>query len=69
MNKIIDIKTINKKIDNNVEKFVLDIDSRYRGQLFTLASKILSKNKVKIVYGLDKTVDIAKKYHCNYIIN
>lgn len=50
MNKYTDIKHINKKINNNLEKFVLDTDSRYRGQLFTLVSKILSsKNNVKIV--------------------
>ena len=49
MNKITDIKYINKKIDNNIEKFVLDTDSRYRGQLFTLVNKILGKSNVKIV--------------------
>jgi uridine kinase len=49
MNKYTDIKHVNKKIANNVEKFILDTDSRYRGQLFTLANKILSKNNVKIV--------------------
>lgn len=49
MNKYTDIKHINKKIDNNLEKFILDTDSRYRGQLFTLVNKILSKNNVKIV--------------------
>jgi len=49
MNKYTDIKHINKKIDNNIEKFVLDTDSRYRGQLFILVNKILSKNNVKIV--------------------
>ena len=49
MNKYTDIKHINKKIDNNLEKFVLDTDSRYRGQLFALVNKILSKNNVKIV--------------------
>ena len=50
MNKYTDIKHILKKVDNNLEKFVLDTDSRYRGQLFTLVDKILnSKNKVKIV--------------------
>lgn len=49
MNKYTDIKHISKKVDNNLEKFVLDIDSRYRGQLFTLVNKILNKNDVKIV--------------------
>lgn len=28
----------------------------------------LRNNKVRIVYGNENTVDIAKKYHCNYII-
>lgn len=49
MNKYTDIKHINKKIDNDLEKFVLDTDSRYRGQLFSLVNKILNKNNVKIV--------------------
>ncbi len=49
MNKYIDIKHINKKLDNDMDKFILDNDSKYRGQLFTLANKILSKNNVKIV--------------------
>lgn len=49
MNKYTDVKHINKKIDNNLEKFVLDTDSRYRGQLFSLVNKILAKNSVKIV--------------------
>lgn len=49
MNKYTDIKHINKKINNNLEKLVLDTDSRYRGQLFTLVNKIIAKNNVKIV--------------------
>lgn len=49
MNKYTDIKHINKKISNNLEKLVLDTDSRYRGQLFTLVNKIIAKNNVKIV--------------------
>lgn len=49
MNKYIDIKHINKKLDNDMDKFILDNDSKYRGQLFTLANKILAKNNVKIV--------------------
>jgi uridine kinase len=32
-----------------MDKFVLDNDSKYRGQLFTLVNKILNKNSVKIV--------------------
>lgn len=49
MNKYTDVKNITKKVDNNLEKFVLDTDSRYRGQLFNLVDKIISKNNVKIV--------------------
>lgn len=49
MNKYIDIKHINKKLDNDMDKFILDNDSKYRGQLFTLVNKILAKNSVKIV--------------------
>ncbi|MGN0961120.1 MAG: uridine kinase [Christensenellales bacterium] len=49
MNKYTDIKHINKKIENNLEKFVFDTDSRYRGQLFDLVNKIIARNNVKIV--------------------
>jgi uridine kinase len=49
MNKYLNIKLVNKKVENNIEKFILDTDSRYRGQLFTLVNKILAKNDVKIV--------------------
>ena len=49
MNKYIDIKHINKKLDNDMDKFILDNDSKYRGQLFALVNKILAKNNVKIV--------------------
>ncbi len=43
------IKNINKKIDGNLNKLILDNESRYRGQLFALVDKILAKNNVKIV--------------------
>lgn len=49
MNTYINIKNINKKINQDLNKFVLDNESRYRGQLFTLANKILSKKKVQII--------------------
>ncbi len=49
MNKYIDVKLINKKLDKDMVKCILDNDSKYRGQLFTLVNKILSKNNVKIV--------------------
>ncbi len=43
------IKKINKSVERNLQKFVLDTESTYRGQLFTVANKIIAKNKVKIV--------------------
>lgn len=49
MNKYTDIKNINFKADNNLEKFVLDTDSRYRGELFSLVNKITEKENVKII--------------------
>lgn len=49
MNKYIPVDTIIKKQARDLNKFVLDTESRYRGQLFTLANKILAKNNVKIV--------------------
>lgn len=38
-----------KKQSRDLHKFILDTESRYRGQLFTLANKILAKKDVKIV--------------------
>lgn len=49
MNKYINVSTIMKKQARDLNKFVLDTESRYRGQLFTLAERILNKNNVKIV--------------------
>ena len=49
MNKFINVRNIRKQIDKDLNKFILDTESRYRGQLFTLANNILAKNKVKIV--------------------
>lgn len=49
MYNYINVKNINKYIDRDLNKFILDNESRYRGQLFTLANKILAKNNVKIV--------------------
>ena len=49
MNKFINVRNIRKQIDKDLNKFILDTESRYRGQLFTLANNILSKKNVKIV--------------------
>lgn len=43
------ITEINKQIENDSLKLVLDAESSYRGQLFILAKKIISGNKNKIV--------------------
>ena len=49
MNKYIHVKNVRKQLDKDFNKFILDTESRYRGQLFTLVNKILSKNNVQIV--------------------
>ena len=49
MNKYISVNAIAKKEQQDLNKFVFDTESRYRGQLFALADKILAKNNVKIV--------------------
>ena len=49
MYNYINVKSINKKVYRDLNKFVLDNESRYRGQLFTLVNKIIGKNNVKIV--------------------
>ena len=49
MIKYNNVNTIIKKQARDLNKFVLDTESKYRGQLFALANKILAKNNVKIV--------------------
>ncbi len=49
MQKLYNIKTVNDKIENDVRKLILDTESRYRGQLFSLAEKILHKRKINMV--------------------
>lgn len=49
MIKYINVNSIIKKQSRDLHKFILDTESRYRGQLFTLANKILAKKGVKIV--------------------
>lgn len=49
MIKYINVNTIIKNQSRDLHKFIMDTESRYRGQLFTLADRILSKKDVKIV--------------------
>lgn len=49
MAKVLNIKEINEKTENDVKKIILDTESRYRGQLFRLADKILSKKDTNMV--------------------
>jgi len=49
MNKYINIKNILKKQQQDLHKYILDVESRYRGQLFTLVNKVLQKKNVKII--------------------
>jgi hypothetical protein len=48
MYKYVNIKDILKKQNRDFNKFILDNESRYRGQLFTIADRIINKNDVKI---------------------
>ena len=41
--KYYDIKTINKKIDTNLKKLIIDNESRYRGQLFKIADRVIKQ--------------------------
>lgn len=49
MFKYLNVKNVLNKQEKDINKFVHDNDSRYRGQLFTLADKILAKDGVQIV--------------------
>ena len=49
MYKYVNVKNIVKKQDRDLNKFILDNESRYRGQLFTIANKIINKKNVQIV--------------------
>lgn len=49
MIKYTNVNAICKKQSRDLHKFILDTESRYRGQLFTLANRILAKKDVKIV--------------------
>ena len=45
MNKYISVDAIEKKQERDLNKVVFDTESRYRGQLFTLANKIFNNLK------------------------
>lgn len=45
MYKYVNIKNINKQIVRDLNKFMLDNESRYRGQLFTVVNRVLAKNR------------------------
>jgi len=45
MYKYINVKNINKQIIRDLNKFMLDNESRYRGQLFTVVNRVLAKNR------------------------
>ena len=47
--KIYNINDLNNKITSDVKKVILDAESKYRGQLFALADKILHKKSVNMV--------------------
>lgn len=50
MYKYFNLKDINKQIDRDLYKFMLDNESRYRGQLFNVVNKALAKNnKVDVI--------------------
>jgi len=50
MYKYLSIKGINKQIERDLTKFMLDNESRYRGQLFNIANKVMSKKyKVDVI--------------------
>ncbi len=68
MLKYINVKNIARAHKKDLNKLILDNESRYRGQLFTLANKILAKNNVKIVLlsgpscaGKTTTANLLKK--------
>lgn len=43
------VEIINKKIDTNAKKLVLDVESRFRGQLFNIAKKVMEQDEIKVV--------------------
>ena len=49
MAEFFNVNIVNKKIDTNSKKLILDVESRFRGQLFNIAGKILEQKDVKVV--------------------
>ena len=47
--KIYNIKNINQKITQDSRKLILDTESKYRSQLFSLADKILQRRNINMV--------------------
>ncbi|MBE5735604.1 MAG: hypothetical protein E7361_04090 [Clostridiales bacterium] len=44
-----DLKLINENIRNDLRKQVLDTESRYRGQLFAIADRIIAEKDIKMI--------------------
>ncbi len=49
MAEYLNTEIINQKIQTNAKKLLLDVESRFRGQLFTVAGKILDRKDIKVV--------------------
>jgi len=49
LTKYISIKKVNSEIESDTRKVILDTESRYRGQLFSLAEKVLEKKDTNMV--------------------
>lgn len=47
--RILNVKKINKLITEDPRKVLLDTESKYRGQLFNIADKILNNRKIEVV--------------------
>lgn len=47
--KVLNVKKINKQITEDPRKVLLDTESKYRGQLFNVADKILNNRKIEVV--------------------
>lgn len=46
---LLNVEVINKKIDTNQKKLILDVESRYRGQLFNVAFKVLENPNINVI--------------------
>ncbi len=45
----LNVEILNKKIETDSKKLLLDMESRFRGQLFTVANKIMEKKDVEVI--------------------